>query len=52
MSCIVDWAKDALLEGALLLDGRDTRSRESIACFMYKGDLLGVVRRRGGYFRA
>ena len=44
MSGIADWAEDALFDGALLFDGGDTRSRESIACFMQEGDRLGIVR--------
>jgi hypothetical protein len=52
MSGIADWAKDALFHGALLFDGSDTRSHESIAYLMHEGDRLGVVRQRGGYFRA
>jgi hypothetical protein len=51
MSGIADWAEDALFDGALLFDGGDTGSRESIACFMHEGDRLGIVRDRGGYFR-
>lgn len=48
----MDWAKDALFDGALLFDGCDTRSSESIGCFMHEGDRLGVVRHAGGCFRA
>jgi hypothetical protein len=44
MSGIADWAEDALFDGALLFDGGDTGSRESIACFMHEGDRLGIVR--------
>lgn len=52
MNSIADWAEDGLFDGALLFDGCDYRSRENIVGFAHANDRLGLIRDRGGYFRA